>query len=202
MKKNNFSDSGVKVDYIEEVDEKQLFDKKSYSDIIYVNSKSSFVKRVLFIIFLFVFILLILFLSIFGFSFFNKNVVDEEYSLFLTHSNPFYGGENLIISDFNSIDDAYSYSFTVNNSNDVSLSYKVQVENVNYGFDNVEYTNINYSLLKYNDVVSSGVLEDKAILDIANIDISSNSNHQLTLKIWSNINDENLEYSFKVKILV
>lgn len=203
MRKNNFNDSGVKVDYVEEVDEEQLYDKKNQTDIIYVNSSASNFKSVLLIVLTVILILLSLFSFIFGFSYFNKHVdSNETYTLFITHSNDFYGGKDITFNNYNSPENSYNYDFNVSNSNDVSLNYKIQVENINFGSDNIDYNNINYSLWNYDSIVSKGKLVNEKTFDMISIDVGPNINQKFVLKIWSDNIDEDLKYSFKINILV
>ena len=203
MKKNNFDDSGVKVDYMEEVDENQLYDKKNQTDIIYVNSSASNIKNVLLIVLAVIFTLISLFTLIFGFVYFNKQVeVGETYTLFITHSDDSYGGNNITFGDYNSLENTYNYNFDVSNSNDIDLNYKIQIEHINFDSKTFDYSSINYSLLNYDSVVSEGVFNNNRTFDVVSMNIGANTKQQFVLKLWSNNIDKELEYSFKINILV
>lgn len=201
--KNKFDDSGVKVDYVEEVNENQLYDKKDRTDIIYSKSYLSTTRNVVLIIFMVLLLLISLFSLIFGFVYFNKHIDNgDTYTLFVVHSNDEYGGKQISFDEYNSFKNSYSYDFSVKNSNEVKLNYKIQIENTNFSSNNADYSKINYSLLNYNNVISEGKIINDNIFDVVSLDIEPNQNQQLVLKLWSDDVNQNLIYSFKINILV
>lgn len=201
--KNKFNDSGINVDYLEEVNENQLYDKKNQSDIIYSRSYLSVTRNVILTIFMVLLLLISLFSLIFGFVYFNKYVDNNEmYTLFVVHSNDKYGGELINVDKYNSFDNSFNYDFSVSNNNEVKLNYKIQVENINFGSDNVDYSVINYSLLNYNTVVSNGKIINDNVFDLVSLNIQPNENHQMVLKLWTDDKNQDLIYSFKINILV
>lgn len=204
MKKNNFNDSSVNVDFIEEVDDNLLYDKKNISDIIYEKSSFRKVRSGILLILSIVLILLSLFSIIFGLVYFNK-VYDETnnsvYTLFVTHSNNLLGGKNISFEEHVSYDNAYEYNFVINNINNVNMDYVVQIENLNFDKMNVDYTKINYVLVNYDQVVAKGVIGNDKLVNITKLNIDSNTIHNLDLKLWSNVLNKEFQYSFKVNII-
>jgi len=201
--KNSFDSSDVKVDFIEEVSENQLHDKKNHDDIIYKKTFGSIFRARIILIFVSLLFLASLFALVFSFVFPN-NVGNGEskmtvHDLYVTHSHESYGGNIESFQKFSSLNNAYVYSFNVTNSGSITLNYKVQLENLDFD-SNEDYTSINYILLNNQEQVVSGKLKNNKKVTLGNIDIPVNSVDKLSLKLWVSDNND-VSYKFKVNVI-
>lgn len=203
--RNDFKTSDRLEEFVEEVDERYLYDKKNQSDIIYVESTGSMIKSRILIILAILLILLSLMSFIFGLVYINKDVSGREttvnnYDLFVTHSNNYFGGQLDSFDKYRSSSKPYSYSLTVENNNPIDISYKVELINPSYGNDNVDMTGIEYNVFNSGSLVFSGKLTNNSINDLGDIVIESNSSDNLEFRIWSSSVPSGTPFSFKINI--
>lgn len=204
MKKNKLNDSVIKEEFVEEVSEHVLYDKKNQEDIIYKKSVVLGVKAKIIFIVLILLFLAVLSSLIFSLVFSNNTFFGNSklivHDLYVTHSNKNYGGEIKSFEDYLTIDDAFVYNFDVKNSASVDLNYKVQLENLKFNND-IDFSSINYILLDGQEQVVSGKISNNKVVDIADITIDANDVDNLVIKLWSSDRSNKINYKFKVNII-
>lgn len=191
-------------EFVEEVDENVLYNKVNENDIIVANKNA---KVNVLISIAITFIVVAILLSFMGFFLLynagNSIFINEtdKYDLFVTHSASTYGGEIKSFKDYNTLDRAYVYKFTVQNNNAISLNYDVELENV-YFSEGTNYNLINYSLLNFDNEVAVGALENIRKNNLLSRSIGSNISDNYTLKLWSSEFKSDTPFSFKININV
>lgn len=201
MKKNNDMAEDKRYTFKEEVPEEDLHSKLDVDDHIYVSKKKIYGLPVVEFLLVILFISL-LFALIFGVVSLNSGGSTPDvskYSLVVAHSNELYGGKIASFSEYNSLEEAYSYQFTVKNANDIDINYYVKLTNNDYDFENNDMTLIKYQLIKNEEVVMEGHLKNSKENDLYKQKISSNSSDKYILKLWSTTTN-NLELDFKVTV--
>ena len=202
------------VEFVEEVDPNVIYknnnsnysnnDNYNYNDVILV--KKSAKVNVLVSIAI-VFIVIAVLLSFMGFYLLYNSgnsifpVDNNKYDLFVTHSSSNYGGEIKSFEGYDSLDKAYSYVFSVQNNNAISLNYDVELENISY-FDGVNYSLINYSLLNFDNEVANGFLNNNRSTKLLTRNIGSNISDNYTLKLWSSEFKSDYTFCFKINVNV
>lgn len=205
-KNNNISSSDLLFE--EEVSEKEIINNFSKgSSVIYEYKSKNYFLMMLFI----VLILISLFSSLFAFLYMgrdrnniinNGEIVVNRYSLYVVHSNQYFGGKDISFKEYNSLENAYHYSVNITNKNDIDIDYNVVLDNSFSENDNVDMSKINFSLYNSNVLINSGVLENKDKINLSNIRVKSNDIDQLNLKIWSSDVNQDIKFSFKIEIIV
>lgn len=200
MKKKNNITEDEKYTFKEEVPEEALHSKIDVDDRIFVSRRRIYGLPVVKFLLVLLFISL-LFALIFGFVSLNSggepNVT--KYSLVVAHSNELYGGAIDSFSKYNNLDSAYSYQFTVKNSNDIDITYYVKLINNEYDFDNTDMSLIKYQLINDDTVVKEGQLKNSKDNELYKCKVSSNSADKYVLKLWSTSAD-NLKLNFKITV--
>ena len=189
----------------EEVADEELHSKLGVDDHIYV--KKSFFGAP-FLIGLAIFLILTsLLAAILGLIVFDKEltgrpigVFHNEYKLTVVHSNNNYGGTVKSFANYNNSGNSFNYVFHVENKNTVDLKYSVELENPNYGSDNIDQTKISYMLLKNKQVVKNGSLSNMKTNDLYKTTISGKSVDEYEIKIWGDNINNDLNFSFKINI--
>ena len=190
----------------EEVADEELHSKLGVDDHIYV--KKFFGAP--FLIGLAIFLILTsLLAAILGLIIFDKEltgrpigVFHNEYKLTVIHSNKAYGGTIKSFVNYDSSGNSYNYVFNVENKNDVDLKYSIQLENPNYGLDNIDQSKISYMLLKNQQVVKNGSLSNSKTNNLYDVTISGKSVDAYEIKIWGNNINKDLDFSFAINIEV
>ena len=127
----------------------------------------------------------------------NKNNEFTADDLYVIHSKKDFGDEIKDISNFNSLETAYYYTFYIENVNSVTVPYKVIIEDVSTNkIKNKD--KINYAIYKNDDLVFSGMLDNntKTIMTSANIGASEKDNYKI--KLWTTTTSG--YYKFRINI--
>ena len=132
----------------------------------------------------------------------NWNTTNAD--LFVVHSKVDFGDMINNVNDFKSEDDAYSYTFYVENQNDINLMYKVVVEDDydnNIGVKKFIKRNINYSIYKNNERVFKGVFTEKNSHVLTTTKIIPGQIDNYEIKLWTSASSaDDGYYKFKVKV--
>ena len=125
-------------------------------------------------------------------------------NLFVVHSKVQFGDTINNLNDYKNEANSYSYTFYVENQNDISLLYKVAVED-DYDKDSdlnkFIKRNINYSIYRNGEAVFKGVFtEDKEqVLSRSKIAPGAIDNYEI--KLWTSaVSAADGYYKFKVKV--
>ena len=204
-KKNNKSSD---LTFEEEVKEDEIINDSDYKKSNNLSYKRNKKKRMLVSI-AFILIVISAILAFIGFVYYDDEVqsvkdkkvqMNDNYKLFVTHSNSYFGGENITFKDYSSEKKAYVYRFDVNNENKIDLNYSIKLKSSNFGKDNINMNLINYSLLKENVQLDFGTLKNSEVVKISDMVIKSNTKDRLTLKIWSENISDNVAFSFRISV--
>lgn len=191
----------------EEVHEDELVDKKNVSDVVYVESENK-IKHKFLVVLAIVLLVLFIISCLLGFLFSDgkfgvlNGTVTNEYDLYVTHTNVDYGASNLAFEEHKTLNDAYVYDFSVNNSNSVNLEYSLELLNTNFDNDGIDMTMINYSLIKNGTEVVSGKLVDIQKNNLYSTTINKNSRDSYVIKLWSDSISKNMKFNFKINVIV
>lgn len=206
QKKNNETNEIEKFTFEEEVPDEDLHSKLGVDDHIYVEGTISKIKNIILILLAIFLILTSLFSLLFGFRTLDRDFKARraatnvsQYNLLVVHSNGRYGGKIDSFSTHNSLEKAYSYNFSVSNKNPVDLKYSIQLNNLNFGNDNVDMKLINYQLYKNNSIVSEGNLENLKDYNLYDADIVSGTSDSYVIKVWSE-KIKNSGFEFRINV--
>ena len=205
MMKEKNKVSSESLTFEEEVKDIELHSKLDVDDHIYIRDNYSKIRTIVLIIICGLLILVSLFASIYGFNLVGNKINNDRYeyknyNLIITHSSRSYGGTITSFEKYDTKEKAYSYDFSVSNSNPIQIKYSVELFNPLYGSDGVNMKLINYSLLKNNKEVKSGLLVDALNNQIINSEIDSKEADNYTIRLWSNKIKKDLSFSFKINV--
>ena len=197
--KSDYTDKTEVLTFNEEVADEDLHSKLGVDDHIYVRK---FFGGPFLVALGVILILTSLFALMYGL--FNSDkyldgrqigVTHSEYKLLVTHTTKQYGGTIDSFDKYNSLDKAFTYSFSVSNSNPIQLQYGISLTSLNNLKDDVHY-----QLVRNNQVVEEGLVNNKDTDTIYNTSISSSTVDKYEIKIWSNTKDSAQKYTFKVNV--
>ena len=204
QKNDDYISNTEELIFKEEVADEELHSKLGVDDHIYVRKFFGAPFLIGLAIFL---ILTSLLAAILGLIVFDKEltgrpigVFHDEYKLTVVHSNKNYGGTVKSFSNYNNSGSSFNYVFHVENKNAVNLKYSVELENPNFGSDNIDQTKISYMLLKNKQVVKNGSLSNMKTNDLYKTTISGKSVDEYEIKIWGDNINNDLNFSFKINI--
>lgn len=190
--------------FLEEVSDSELHSKLGTSDIIYKDVGFSKRTKVL-IVFAVLLILSAICSALFGFIYLDKEVKDTKerinvvrYNLFVTHSSSSFGGNIESFENYNALNKAYSYSFSVKNDNSISLGYSIYFSSDDF----VDKSLINYQLLRNGMVVQAGNFVNSDVNKIFDTKIKSNGYDKYEIKIWSLKVPKSTSFKFKIDVRV
>ncbi len=170
----------------------------------YIKEKREYQKKrkaIIMIIIIIFIALLLLSLGLF-FGFFNKKIADgggtsSVYDLFVVHSKTDYGAKIDSFAQYTTENNAFSYTFYVENQNETAINYSVYL--MDYSSNkNINKTNINYQIIKNGSPIFKGVLTNDNVIKLASNKININSKDNYEIKLWggSTITD----FEFKIKV--
>ena len=125
----------------------------------------------------------------------NNNFTAED--LYVIHSKKDFGDEIKDISKFDSLENAYYYTFYIENANNVTVPYKVIIEDIGSN-EAKDKDKINYAIYKNDNLVFNGILDknNKTIMTSSNIGASEKDNYKV--KLWTTTTSG--YYKFKINI--
>lgn len=188
---NNYNEIADNLDYEEYV--------KNYE---YMNNYMLKKRKSNKIIYLLIFIVLLSILLI-GLGFYYSRVVNLHYTsgdLFVVHSKTGFGDTIKDFSVYTSENDAFNYTFYVENKNAYGLWYKVIIKDDydnNLELPKADKLNINYVIEKNNEVIFRGFLNQKPDMTLSNSKLLPDSVDNYRIKLWSS-NNINGYYKFKI----
>ena len=195
MTKNNSNDK-----HKEEVDSltyEEYLEKHEYMNKHMLQKKKS--NKIIFLL-LFVVLLSIVLI---GLGFYYSQAVNLRYTngdLFIVHSKTDFGD---IINNFSGYTDennAFIYTFYVENKNSYDLWYKVVIKD---NYDNklnlvkAEKSNINYAIEKNGSIIFRGYLNQQSEIVLSNSKLLSENVDNYKIKFWSS-NGVDGYYKFKI----
>jgi len=122
----------------------------------------------------------------------NETIKNKEHAdLAVVYSKKGFGDTVDSFSSYSSEASAFTYTFYVNNQNDIDLFYDIYLNSDNFVND------INYSIYKNDNLVFKGLLSNKNT-KLATTKISSNDTDNYKLYLWSSSGAAN--YSFEIKV--
>ena len=196
--KNDYMEDTEELTFNEEVSDEELHSKLGVDDHIYIRK---FFGGPFLVVLGVLLILTSLFALMYGL--FNSDkyldgrqigVTHSKYKLLVTHTTSQYGGTIDNFSKYNSLDKAYTYSFSVSNNNPLQLQYGVSLTSKGNLNDDVHY-----QLVRNDQVVEEGLINKRESNTIYSTSISSNTLDKYEIKIWSNTNNGQ-NYTFKISI--
>lgn len=121
--------------------------------------------------------------------------------LFVVHSKANFGDEIKSFKEYNSYDNAFYYTFYVENQNKMALYYRVKLVDDfgNYSGKRVNKNNINYAVLKNDEMIFKGKLNGKKENELVKTKINYNQVDNYKIKLWIN-NGSDGYYKFKVDV--
>lgn len=132
----------------------------------------------------------------------NWNVANAD--LFVVHSKVTFGDTISNMNDFKSEEDAFTYTFYVENQNDINLMYKVVVlddYDKNMVSNKFIKRNINYSIYKNDERVFKGVFNESDNQVLATAKIVPGQVDDYEIKMWTSANNAlDGYYKFKVRV--
>lgn len=190
----------------EEVQENELVDKKDFVDLIYSDDDSDKLKHK----FLIGLAILLIIISIIScalgllFSSGKLGILDgtvvNNYNLYVTHSNIYYGANHIDFEQYRNSENAYNYSFVVANPNTVPIDYYLEFNSE--AENDLDFSLINYALIRNDLVVSSGSLNNLSKYNLYSSKVAQNSKDEYVIKLWSDLIADYQKYSFKINIVV
>ncbi len=187
----------------EDVQENELHSKLDVDDRIFVTDNAGKIRRTIILVISGLLILLSLFSAIYGFNLIGNKITKynvKNYNLVITHSSKSYGGTITSFENYNSKEKGYTYDFSVNNKNPISINYDIELFNPLFGSDKIDMKQINYSLLKNGKEEKSGLLKDSINNAIYKTTIESDKIDNYQIVLWSNKIEKNLSFSFKINV--
>ncbi len=176
----------------------EIYQDEISADDIVVTKKKSKNKLIVFFFLFFLVLFLGGFYCLFRFGVIKFN--NMQYisgNLFVVHSDTRFGSNVSSFASYNNYDNAFSYTFYVQNDNKDAYSYKVILVDDDYQ-SNKKNSKISYEILKNSKVLFKGKLDNKSKSILTTQSILPNSVDNYEIKLWSS--EESLKLDFKIDV--
>lgn len=174
--------------------ENDVFEDEISANSIVVTKEKNKKFGIILAVFGFVLVLFLGFYLLFRFGIISLS--SKQYisgNLFVVHSNVNFGDKVSSFEKYNSYENAYSYTFYVENDNKEEYLYKIKIKNV----DND--SKIFYAILKNSDVLFKGQLDGSREVVLATQSILPNRTDNYELKLWSSESNSKLQFKIDVE---
>lgn len=173
----------------------EIFEEEVSIDELKQTNKKE--KTKIFIIFIVILIALSLFFVIFGFlkllngSYYNNNESKNGSAadLFVVHSKNEFGALISSFDNYNNFDNAFSYSFYIENNSKSSINYRIILVDTDFSLNKslCNKENINFAVVKDKEVLYKGYLSDAKESELYRYNILGDSKENYEIKLWSDV---------------
>lgn len=174
--------------------ENEVFEEEINANSIVVTKEKSKGFGIIFATLGFLLVLFLGFYLLFRFGIISLS--SKQYisgNLFVVHSNVKFGDTISSFEKYSSYENAYSYTFYVENDNDDEYLYKVKLKNVD------KDSKISYAILKNSDVLFKGQLDGFGDFILTTQSILPSSTDNYELKLWSSDSTSKLQFKIDVE---